>query len=478
MQQLFKKRPDFVEIDPYKISYNIGCLMDIPTGKYVRGLKGENILNGGLSLITAIAGKGNTFKSTIEHYMLLSAASKVASSGIMPYINTYDTEMNINLDRLLTFANRFPEFQGLDLHHEKIWSVTDKTNHLGNEWYKILKEFLKTEKLKNKKDYTFDTPFVDKDGKAIKVLFPTFGEIDSISEFETADIEDIQDKNQLGESGGNTIHMRLGLAKTRLLMELPSLCNTAAHYLILTAHVGAEIPMQQGPYAVPTKKLQHMKMGEKIKGVTDKFFFLPNCVWQTMSSTLLNNQNTKGPEFPKHRGTAEEFSTDLNIVTLKQLRNKSGPSGFTVDVIVSQTEGVLPSLTEFYYIKENDRYGLEGNNTSYNLILYPEVKLSRTTVRELIDNDELLRRAIKITADLLQIKTYIKTLPFEVPDLKDLYTKLENKYGWKTLLQTRDYWTFNNYEHKVPFLSTLDILEMYYDKYTPYWFNSPKKGKS
>lgn len=477
MQQLFKKRPEFTEIDPYKISYNIGCLMDIPTGKYVKGLKGENILNGGLSLITAIAGKGNTFKSTIEHYMILSAASKVAASGITPYINTYDTEMNINLDRLLTFASRFPEFQNVDLHHEKIWSVTDKTNHLGNEWYKILKEFLKNEKLKNKKEYTFETPFIDKDGKPIQVLFPTFGEIDSISEFETADIEDIQDKNQLGESGGNTIHMRLGLAKTRLLMELPSLCNVASHYLILTAHVGAEIPMQQGPYAVPTKKLQHMKMGEKIKGVTDKFFFLPNCVWQTVSSTLLNNQSTKGPEFPKHRGFNEENSTDLNIVTLKQLRNKSGPSGFSVEIIVSQTEGVLPSLTEFYYIKENDRFGLEGNNTSYNLILYPEVKLSRTTVRESIDNDELLRRAIKITADLLQIKTYIKTLPYEIPDLKQLYDKLDKKYGWKTLLQTRDFWTFNNYEHKVPFLSTLDILEMYYDKYEPYWLKSPKKGK-
>lgn len=475
MQMLFTKKPAFVEVDPYKFSYNIGCLMDIPTGKYVKGQKGENILNGGLSLLTAIAGKGNTFKSTIEHYMMLSAASKVASSGIMPYMNTYDTEMNIDLDRLLSFANRFPEFENIDLHKEGTWSVTDKTNHIGNEWYKLLKDFLKNEKLKNKKDYTFETPFVNKDGKPLKTLFPTFGEIDSISEFETSDIGEIQDKNQLGDSGGNTIHMRMGLAKTRLLMELPGLCNSAAHYMILTAHVGAEIPMQQGPYAVPTKKLQHMKMGDKIKGVTDKFFFLPNSVWQTMSSTNLNNQNTKGPEYPKTRTQPDEGSQDLNIVTIKQLRNKTGPSGFTLELIISQTEGVLPSLTEFHYIKENGRFGLEGNNVNYNLTLYPDAKLQRTTIREQIDTDPLLRRAIKITSDLLQIKTYYKTLPLEIPDLKDLYEKLDKKYGWKTILETRDYWTFNHYTHKVPFLSTLDILEMYYDIYSPYFLQESKK---
>jgi len=481
MQSLFKKKPEFTEVDPYKLSYNLGCLMDIPTGKYVRGSKGENLLNGGLGLVTAIAGKGNTFKSTIEHFMILSAASKVCSSGVMTYINTYDTEMNINLDRLVDFSKRFDYFKNLDIVKDGIWSVTDKTNHIGNEWYKILKDFLKNEKLKNVKDYTFKTPFVDKDGKPIYTIFPTFGEIDSISEFETSDIEEIQDKNQLGESGGNTIHMRMGLAKTRLLMELPTLCNSSSHYLIMTAHVGQDIPMQQGPYAVPTKKLQHMKMGEKIKGVADKFFFLPNSVWQTVSSTNLINQGTKGPEFPKTRGNQDEMSQDLNLVTIKQLRNKAGPSGFTLELIVSQSEGVLDSLTEFYYIKENNRYGLDGSNVSYNLYLLPDVKLSRTTVRELIDTNPLLRRAIKITADMLQIKTFYKNLPFEVPDPKDLYEKLSKEYDWVILLNTRDYWTFNHYEHPIPFLSTLDLIEMYYGLYKPYFLEKPTvvntKGK-
>ena len=471
MLQLFKKKPEFTEIDPYKISINIGCLMDIPTGMYLKGQRGENILNGGLALLTGIAGRGNMFKSTLEHFMMLSAASKIASSGIMPYMNTYDNEMNISLQRLLNFAHRFAEFTGLDLHELLIWSVTDKTKHTGDEWYKILKDFLRNEKIKNRKEYTFETPFIGKDGQPIKMLFPTFGELDSITEFETSDVGEIQDKNQLGESGGNTIHMRAGLAKTRLLMELPVLCNTASHYLILTAQVGTDNTMQQGPYNTPAKKLQHMKMGDKIKGITDKLLFLSNSFWQVMSASLLNNQNTKGPEYPKTRNTPDEGSQDLNIITIKQLRSKNGPSGFSLDIIVSQTEGVLPSLTEFHYLKENGRYGIEGNNVSYNLTLYPDVKLGRTTVREMIDTDPLLRRAIKITADLLQIKTYYKTLPLEIPNLTDLYQKLDKQYGWNTILNTRDYWTFKNYEHPVPFLSSMDILEMYHDIYSPWWLN-------
>ena len=480
MQSLFKVKPLFTEVDPHRILLNVGALLDIPTGKYVRGAKGESLMNGGLGLLTGVAGRGNTFKSTFAHYMMLSAASKVASSGIQPYMNTYDTEMNIDLTRLNGFAQRFDVFKDRDLHHEGIWSVTDKTIHLGNEWFVLLKDFLRGEKIKNKRSYMFDTPFLDKDGKVLTTMFPTFGELDSISEFETADIEEIQNKNQLGESGGNTIHMRAGLAKTRLLMELPGLCNSSAHYTIITAHVGMEGPaMAAGPGNIPPpKKLQHMRQGEKLKGVTDKFFFLPSAVWQTVNASLFNNQTTKGPEYPKTRTDVDAGSQDLNLVTVKMLRNKSGPSGFVIPLIVSQREGILATLSEFHHIKETGRFGLEGNNTTYKLILYPKITIQRTTVRSDIDADPLFRRAIKITADLLQIKQYYKELPFEVPSVEDFYKKLEDEYGWDLLLNTRDFWTFKNYEHPVPFLSTMDMLEMYHGLYIPYWYKPKKKGEA
>mgnify|MGYP001627056816 CR=1 FL=1 len=470
MQLIFKNKPTFSEVDSCKIFYNVGALLDIPTGRYVRGMRGENILNGGLSIFTAIMGKGNTYKSKIARYMMLSAASKAAESGFLPYLNTYDTEMNIDVEHCIELSRKFDAFKNIDLVKEGAWSITDKTHHLGNEWFRLLKEFLRDEKIKNAKSYTMETPFMGKDGKPIKTIFPSFGDLDSVSEFITSDIDEIQNKNEIGDSNGNTIHMRSGLAKTRLLMEIPSICNAASHYIIMTAHIGKEISVGNGPMAsTPVRQLPHMKPGEVVKGVAGKFLYLSNLLWQTMSSTVFNNQTTKGPEYPKTSDCVDEGSFDLNLVNIKLIRNKSGPSGYSFDLVVSQSEGVLASLTEFNYVKENDRFGIEGGRDVYNMILYPDVKIRRTTVRSLLDTNSMLRRAVKITADLLQIKTYYKNLPFEVPDVKSLYEKLAKKYDWKVLLNTRDYWTFNQYDHPVPFLSTMDLIEMYYDKYVPYW---------
>lgn len=476
MKTVFNNPPAHEAIDPYKILYNIGAMMDLPTGSYVRGVKGENILNGGFGALVAMVGRPNFFKSTIEHYMTLSAASRIAASGYAPYINTYDTEMNIHLDRLLIFSRRFKEFKDIDIIEAGIWKITDSTKHLGDEWYRILKDFLKSDKIKNKRQYIKDTPFIDKKGQVIKAMIPTFSEVDSLTKFVTADVEEISNKNAIGESGGNMIFARASLGKARLLMELPAVCNAASHYTIVTSHVSDISSMGATPNQPPQKKLQHMRQGEKIKGVPDDFLFLTNSLWQATNSTVLMNAARTGPEFPRTRETQEESPADLNKVTLKLLRNKSGPSGYVMDILVSQIEGVLPTLSEFFFIKENGRFGLEGSNTNYHLALLPEVSLQRTTVRENIDNNEKLRRAIKITADILQIKQLYPSLPFEIPDLKVLREKLDKQYGWDLLLNTRDFWTFDQYENAVPFLSSMDILEMYYDLYVPYFLRD-KKGK-
>lgn len=472
MKNIFTTKPAITPIDAYKILYNVGGLMDLPTGYYIRGMKGESILNGGMGALVGIVGKANLFKSTIGHYMVLSAASKIAAGGYTPYINTFDTEMNMQPDRLRYFSKHFEEFRNIDIIDEGIWNISDSTKHSGNEWFKLMRDFLKGEKVKNVKNYTLKTPFMGRDGKPVTTIMPTFGELDSLTKFVTDDIEEMQNKNQLGESGGNTIFMRAGLAKARMLMEIPILSNSAAHYTMVTAHVGMENTMGVPQHQQPTKKLQHMKQGEKIKGAGDDFFFLTNSLWQATTASILFNGDTRSPLYPRTRKDDGDPSEDLNLVKLKLLRNKSGPSGHTVPLVVSQVEGVLPSLSEFHFIKEDlqdKRFGLEGNNMTYNLTLYPKVKLSRTTVRELLDTDPLLRRAVKITADILQIKKLYKEIPLEIPPMNLLYEKLEKEYGWDVLLNTRDYWTFDQYENKVPFLSTLDIIEAYHGLYKPYW---------
>lgn len=465
LKQLFKQ-PSNV-----KVLINIGALMDVPTGFFIKGKHGEHILLGGLGAITAIVGRGNRYKSTALHYMMLSAADRLSSTAETS-MSTYDTEINIHEHTLKRFISNFKYLSELDILEDGTWTITDKTIYYANTWYEELKKFLKSKK-ENSKKLMVDTPFLGRGGKeALQIVVPTFSEVDSFSEFETEDVAKMQEDNELGDSGANTIHMRQGLSKTRFLMDIPTLLGTSNHFMLMTAHLGDAVQIAAGPYApTPVKKLQHMKVGDKIKGVTDKFFFLMNNCWHASNSTPLINQGTKGPEYPKAGQPVIAGDTDLNLVTLVQLRGKSGPSGFSIQIVLSQSEGVLASLTEFHYLKGNNRYGISGTMQHYSLDLLPEVKLSRTTVRSKIDNDLKLQRALNITSELSQLQQFHRTYGDLLCSPKELYDDIAKLgYDWDMILsETRGWWTVNDKDHPLKFLSILDLLKMRSGEYKPYW---------
>ena len=56
--------PGFTRAPAVRAMINIGALLDIPTGLWLKGKYKENILNGGLGAITGIVGIGNNFKSS------------------------------------------------------------------------------------------------------------------------------------------------------------------------------------------------------------------------------------------------------------------------------------------------------------------------------------------------------------------------------------------------------------------------------
>jgi ribosomal protein L2 len=97
-----------------------------------------------------------------------------------------------------------------------------------------------------------------------------------------------------------------------------------------------------------------------VKGVTNKFFFLMLNCWHAMGAAPLVNQGTGAAEYPRAGENDAKGDTDLNTVKLIQLRGKNGLTGYTVEIVVSQSEGVLPSLTEFHYLKKR-KFGFTGN---------------------------------------------------------------------------------------------------------------------
>lgn len=475
------RRPPFDLIPKIRVAYNVGAMFDVPTGSYEIGIHGESILNGGMLPGVGIVGIGNNFKSAIGDFLQFTVMSRF-SQHIHIFGIKYDTEMNVTESRQQQLAENV---EGLSGNNNPIltgkWIVSDKARYYGNEWFEIYKAYVK-DKIKNSKDYLITTPFVGRDGKQMQILLPTPTTIDSLTKFETQDVADTKDEHELGDSGANTIHMRSGLVKSRLIDEMVTLSARGNTPVVLTAHIGKLIPMDAR--AAPVKKLQYLKNNDQIKGVTDAFTFLTHICWQASNAAPLMNDLTKAPEYPDGPQDDMKGDTDLNEVTLTILRNKYGRSGLVMKIIVSQTEGVLPSLSEFHYIKTNVQketkmgWGLDGNVQNYTLTLAPDVKLSRTAIRPKIKENANLRRALTITSEMLQIKMLWidKENLFCTP--KELYDDLiAIGYDWDTLLSTRGYWLADNDspKHEKQFLSTMDLLRMRKGLYVPYWWPKDKK---
>jgi hypothetical protein len=458
--------------------YNIGALMDIPTANFIKGRRGETIINGGLGPATAIVGAGNNYKSTILHYMMLSASDKIFATAETA-METYDTEVNIGLDRLESLASNFKYIPEYPITGNGAWSIVDKSIVMANVWEKELGTYI-DEKSKNKKLIKEFTAFVNPYNKEenIKQSLPTFVEIDSLTEFESEATSNMLDKD-LDDSSTNTFAMKQSLFKSKFLSKVPRLSSKGNVFFLMTAHIGEKINMDTSPmakYNQPTKKLQYLKTTDAIKGTSGKFFFLLNQAWMAHTASILKNQSTKLAEYPL--SSDDSNGVELNNVKMTLLRNKNGQSGITVDLVVSQVDGVLPTLTEFHYIKSNNRFGIEGSNTHYNIVFLPDVKLSRTTVRRKINENDKLKRAINIASELLQLQTYHPR--FEMQGLmcspETLYKDLKVMgYDWDELLDTRGWWTIDQYSDKIkPFLSTVDLLKMRKGLYKPYWIKEKK----
>lgn len=464
------KRPN-VKTKDSTILINVGCLFDIITGTFIIGKKGEVIINGGLDSSVGIVGPGNAFKSTILHYLTLSAFDTINMSKVESFINTQDTEINMKYERLNSLGRRFKylkQYDPLINGDEGKWAISDKSTMFGDEWVSATKSW--ADDLAKEKKVTWTSLGVD-------TLVPVISQVDSITELTPKVTDDLLNKSTQEDSTTNMVFMKQGLFKTKFISEMPLIASKANMRFLMTAHLGKAVDMASSKYVVPTKDLQYLKEGEIIKGVSKKFLFLVSNVWTSERTSILKNQSTKLPEYPRKD---EEQETDLNIVFLKAYRNKSGPSGIVLPIVVSQTEGVKPQITEYHYCKLNGRYGIAGSNTRPHMALLPNVSFTRPSLRMTLEDesDMRLNNAITYTSQLLQTSIHKP----EVMDSglymepEELYNKLtELGYDMNILLQGRIKATMDNYSKDLPpYLSFMCLLRMANEQYHPFWLEKDK----
>lgn len=454
----------FSQAKPFRIAYNVGCLQDISTGRYEKGMKGENILNGGVAAIEGVTGPGNSFKSSLSHYRMLMVLKRYAlATG---YI--YDTENSATLRRIQDLANVLDPSgelaNSLDLEVMR-FMFTDAAEYNGSEWWDLFKEGI-LDRIKTIKPV--ETPFLNaKEGACYKMMPPMVGEIDSFSQFQSGNVFKKTQEGTVGDGELNPVAMHNAAAKAQLLDTLPYLTSKAGFSIILTAHMGNAIIMDK--YSGPKKQLAFVKNDRKMKKTTEAFTFLTNNLFEIIDAKPLLDDK-KQPEFPRDEEDDIKGMTDLMEITVLPIRTKGGITGFPFTLVVSQRYGIQPTLTEYYYLKTYNRFGLTGNLVQQRLAIYPDVVFTRKSIRKLADSDPKFRRATEILSELCQIDVLWPEYGSLMVEPTELYEGLKKKgYDWDVLLSTRGYWTHDQYTNPVPFLSTKDLLEMYHGTYHPYW---------
>ena len=457
-----------------RLLLSTNSIWDLITGKIVTGAKGESIIVGGASDFNAYVGPGNSFKSAILYFTMGAAANYVAATSPV-YMMVNDTECNTDTDRLDHLMRRFKYLnQGgvCDIDDGEL-ELTSKALISGDMWWKSIREYSDEHVKSGKVTYT---AFKSKDGSPYKALPVIMTAVDSFSKLGAQITDDMLSKAKGEDGSTNTVFMKDGLFKTKLLGELPTVSSKSNMYFFTTAHTGRVIEMGN-IYNRPPKKLSSMKDTMDIKKVSSEFFYLTKILTNTVGVRKLTNADG-APEFPTKIGS--NMSSDLKLVKIETLRNKHGASEAVLEWVVSQKDGVLPELTDYWMAKSNG-FGLSGSPQATYFEICPDIKFNRKQIRDALESSSKLARAARLTADLFLLKIYHTVYEslgiLRTP--KELYNgMIELGYDWDEILSTRGWSTPDQYNKDLPhYMSIVDLLKYNAGSTIPYWHNKKKKTK-
>lgn len=455
---------------------NVG-MIDVITGREQLGEREESIVNGGLNHHIAWTGIANASKTLmLLHYLL---------SGLVRYWDyvdghAMDTENTLEYLRIVDFVRRICEDLGIDFDTKikpmliKKFPLIPKSKVNGTQWEQLLKEMNKTRSKLKTKD-KLKTPLVDHMGDNLVIHKPHLTAVDSWSEFAQDAAVAAQDKAVAGHKDRNMEFVTDNKSKFQLMKELQTIFVQAGMYVSSSVHLADNL--QLDPKAEKKAKLEVLGRDNKLRGVPTNFYAYPWTIFFIYSSKSLLDDN-RLPLYPE--ATVDKTlqrDGELTILDVFTARSKVGQTKINFPVIISQSKGVMPALSQFHYIKDYcARYGITGESSEadtqrYHLDLLPDMVLTRTTIRRKIDESPELRQALQHTAYMYQIGRYWKNFDSSLMCTpKELYEDIKKLgYNWDELLKCRDYWLPDQYTNPTRFLSIIDLLKMRAGIYKPYW---------
>lgn len=465
-QSMFKQAPSFYPMP------NTGTILDISAGEWMEGVQGQTILNGGVALFYGIAALPNMFKTTIAAAM--GGCVLRAFPGAVAH--AHDTETTMQQPRVEALMRAGMDINvGTYKRPENLISegrlfFTTSVDYDGTDLFDMVKTFCKTRFKDEKK---IEIEILDpQTGKPYLYYNPVFEFWDSLSGLKTKDATEKAKEGDVGTKELNMLAMNFNMGKSQIVDQAPDLTARHGVYLCFTAHVGQKYELD--PRKPAARTLRWLKGDVKLKRVPENTTFNSGNFYVVASMSQMAD---KGVDiFPRTASEKDQKAVDLIELTLVNQRGKFGLSNNPLPIAISQREGWLPSLSNFLYLRQEGKYGIVGNDQNYALALTPDVKMRRTTVREVFRANFTVERAAHILMEMRYMFTYdVDKYAEYYCEPEQLYNDIKAMgYDWDLLLNTR-FW-FGPVVPKandIPYLSTMDLLKMRVGKYHPYWY--PKK---
>lgn len=438
--------------------FNTDSIFDFLTGSFVRGIDGKWYCKGGFGPgIEALLGRSGMYKSTFNASLAMRVCSIYQTEFII-----FDSELTIvkDRDRILEMAGNH---KGV-LEEGNLICLDAKNKYDLESMRQLIEEIGEKKLTMNQKDLMLTTPFLDKDGKQIKMMRPTVIFIDSWSDCMSQEEKDkISDKG-LDDSTSKTLALLDGNKKSLLMRVLNKYAGKYGMEILSTAHYGPKHNLD--PYAPNPKLLQFGSNSETAKRVGSTYQFYSNPQLLINSCTCLQDDGKQC----KYRLGESTSAVELNEILVRVQRSKGNASGMMHPFVVSAESGLSTECTDYAYLRTAGKgFSMTGNNVTHQPFLMPDTNLTRNTFRGICQKDPRVVRALQLGAQLLYIQNNWSSKGFDFsmkPDPKkfvDFLMSDKCSYTVDRILNSRSYWLPEELktEDTPEYLSIFDILELY-----------------
>ena len=257
----------------------------------------------------------------------------------------------------------------LGLNEQELADYVDIRNSgiTAENLYKRIKA-ISDDKIKNRKNYEYDTGLFDINGNRIFKLVPTVYIVDSLPMLLPESLANDE------ELGGSMDASSVAKTNTQIYKKITQLCKAGNIIFFTINHILEEIQMGFIPKAA---QISGLKQGERLPGGRAALY-LANNMFRVDDTTTLKADT--------------DFGIDGSIVTMTLIKSRTNATKRSIPLIFNKTEGRFDEMLSLFQLLKNEGR-LSGAGAYQYLDDAPDDRFSQRNFKEVLAGSPTLQKA-------------------------------------------------------------------------------------